>query len=120
MSIYLSIYLSGWLVFHRISTIAPLAGAVEYTDCCSAEGYDPPTHTHNEYPGYDTKQSDGEVPVMQSTPSQLLLSGPPWPRVVAPDSILSMSQIELNCMLMQNFITRNRTVFDIETVLMIN
>ena len=43
----------------------------------------PPTHTHtNEYSGYDTKQSDGEVPVMlelwemRSTPSLLSLHGP--------------------------------------------
>ena len=36
------------------------AGALEYTDCISAEGYDSP----NECPGYDTKQSDSEVPVM--------------------------------------------------------
>ena len=41
--------------------LAQLAGAVEYTDCTSAEGYDPP---HNECRGYDTKQSDGEVPVI--------------------------------------------------------
>ena len=45
---------------------------------------------------YDTKQSDGEVPVMlglwrmQSTPSLLLLPGPLWPSVVAPDRALSM------------------------------
>ena len=42
-------------------------------------------------PGYDTKQSDGEVPVMlelwgmQSTPSLPSLSGPLWLGVVAPD-----------------------------------
>ena len=41
--------------------IAQLAGAVEYTDCFSTEGYDPPP---NECPRYDTKQSDGEVLVM--------------------------------------------------------
>ena len=40
--------------------VAQLAGAVEYTDCSSAEGWDSP----NECPDYDTKQSDGEVPVM--------------------------------------------------------
>ena len=34
-------------------TVAQSAGAVEYTD--------PPT---NECPGYDTKQSDGEVPAV--------------------------------------------------------
>ena len=42
--------------------------------------------TPNECPGYDTKQSDGEVPVrlelwgMQSTPSLPLLPGPLWLR----------------------------------------
>ena len=46
--------------------------------------------------GYDTKQSDGEVPVMlgpwgiRSTPSLPLLPGPHWPEVVAPDRALSM------------------------------
>ena len=50
---------------------------------------------------YDTKQSDGEAPVMLkfwemwSIPSLPLLPGPLWPRVVAPDRVLSMSQIEL-------------------------
>ena len=45
---------------------------------------------------YDTKQSDGEVPVMlelwgmQGTPSLPLLPGLFWPRVVAPDRALSM------------------------------
>ena len=36
------------------------SGAVEYTDCLSAEGSDP----SNECPGSKTKQSDGEVPEM--------------------------------------------------------
>ena len=67
--------------------IAQSAGAVEYTDCTSAEGLDPP----NECPGYDTKQSDGEVPAVlelwgiQSTPSLPSLPGPLWLGVVAPD-----------------------------------
>ena len=45
----------------------------------------------NEYPGYDTKQSDGKVPVMlelwgmQSTPSLPLLPGPLWSGMVSPD-----------------------------------
>ena len=52
-------------------------------------------------PGYDTKQSDGEVPVMlglwgiRSTPSLPLLPGPLWPGVVAPDRALYMGLIEL-------------------------
>ena len=50
----------------------------------------------NEYPGYDTKQSDGEVLAMlelwgmRSTPSLPSLPGPLWPGVVAPDKALSM------------------------------
>ena len=62
------------ILYHTLQ----LAGAVEYTDCISAAGY-------------DTKQSDGEVPVMlelwgmQSTSSLPLLPGPFWPGVIAPD-----------------------------------
>ena len=73
--------------------IAQLAGAIEYTDCISAKGVRPPP---NECPGYDTKQSDGEVPVIlelwgiQSTLSLPLLPGPLWPGVVALDRVLSM------------------------------
>ena len=76
-----------------------------YSDCISAE-----------CPGYDTKQSDAEIPVMlelwgmQSTPSLLSLPGSLWPGVVALDRVLSMGQIELNCVLMLNWITWNRTV----------
>ena len=50
----------------------------------------------NECPGYDTKQSDGEVPAvmelwgMLSTHSLPLLPGPLWPGVVAADRALSM------------------------------
>ena len=93
---------------------------------------------------YDTKQSDCEFPIMlelwgmRSTPSLPLLPGPHWPRVVAPHMVLSMGQIELNCVLILNWITWNRlfwyliyilmlnwivwtrTVFDIENVLMLN
>ena len=53
----------------------------------------PPT---NECPGNDTKQSDGEVPVilelwgMWSTPSLPLLPGPFWLGMVAPDRALFM------------------------------
>ena len=75
----------------------------------------------NECPGCVTKQSDGLVPVMlelwgmQSTPLLSSFPGPHWPREVAPDRILSMGQIELNCLLMLSWIVWNRTVFDIET-----
>ena len=62
----------------------------------------------NECPGYDTKQSVAEDPVMQelweirSTPSLPSLPGPLCPEVIAPDRVRYMGQIELNCMLMLN------------------
>ena len=40
--------------------------------------------------------------------------------MVAPDRVLSMGQKELNCILMQNWIVWNGTVFDIETVFRLN
>ena len=73
------------------------AGAVEYTDCFSAEGQD----SLNECPGFDTKQSDGkasgmlELWGMRSTLSLLSLPGLRWPGVWAPDTVLSTVQIEL-------------------------
>ena len=47
---------------HRLDPIilAMAAGAVEYTDCISAEGY----NSSNKYPGYDIKQTEGETSVM--------------------------------------------------------
>ena len=56
-------------------------------------------HPHNKCPGYDTKQSDGEVPVMlglwgiRNTPSFPLLPGLLWPGGVAPDFVLPIVQI---------------------------
>ena len=61
--------------------------------------------TPNEYPGYDSKQSDGEVPVigeiwgMLSTSPLWSIPGPVWPGVVTPDRVLSMGQIEVNYVL---------------------
>ena len=65
----------------------------------------------------DTKQSDGEALViwdlwgMQRTSLVPSHPGKLWPRVVAPDRLLSMFQIELNCTLMINWIVWNRTVY---------
>ena len=42
--------------------LTQLAGALEHTDCISAENWDV---SHNKYTGYDTKQSDGEAPVLE-------------------------------------------------------
>ena len=69
----------------------------------------------NECSWYDTKQSDGEASVvlelwgMQSTSSLPSLTGQLWLAMVAPDRVLSRGQIELNCVLMLNWIAWNRT-----------
>ena len=47
---------------------------------------------------------------MQSNPLLPLLPGPLWSGVVAPDMVLSMDQIELNCVLTLNWIVCNKTV----------
>ena len=57
-------------------------------------GVRPPTR--NECPAYDTKQSDGEIPVMLELWQMWSISSLPslpdqlWPGVVAPDWVLSM------------------------------
>ena len=63
----------------------------------------------DEYPRYDTKQSDDDyVPVipelsgMQRIPSLTSLPGPLLPGVVAPERVLSKGQIELNCVLIKS------------------
>ena len=77
---------------------SPIGWVARYTNCTSAEGNDTP----NECPDYDTKQSDSEVPVMlelwgmQSTSLLPSLQGLLWSRVIAPDRVLAMGQIELN------------------------
>ena len=53
---------------------------------------------------------------MRSTPSLPSIPGTLWSRVVAPDRVLSMGQIELNCVLMLNWITWNKTVFTFNSV----
>ena len=64
----------------------------------------------NECPGYDTKQSDGKVPVMLklwgmwSIPLLPLLPGPLCSGSVASYRVLFIGQIELNCVIMQKWI----------------
>ena len=92
--------------------ITQSVGAVGYTDSTPEEGWDPT----NECLEYEIKQSDGEVPVMlelfgmRNSPSLPSLPGSLWPAVVARDRVLSMGQIELNWVLMLNWIVWNRTV----------
>ena len=72
------------------------AEAKDYTDRIYADGQTP----SNEYPGYDTEQSDRVAPVLElweiwNSHLLPLLPGPLWPLVVVPDRILSMDLIEL-------------------------
>ena len=82
------------------------ARAAEYTDCISAKFKHPPAPI--KCSGYDTKQSDGEAPIilelwgMQNTPLLPSLPSSLWCRVLAPVRILSMGQIELSIVLMLN------------------
>ena len=80
-----------------IYLLAQSAEAVEYAYCFSAQGV---RHLH-ECLGNDTKQYNGEVPVMlelwemQSTLSLPSLERPLWPEMVALDWVQSMGQIDL-------------------------
>ena len=101
--------------------IAQFAEAVEYTECISAEGLDPT----NECPGYDTKQSDGEAPLvleisgMQSTPSLPSFPGLLGSWVKTLNVVLSIAQIELNYVLIQNRIDSYNTVLILKLVLVV-
>ena len=78
--------------------------------------------TPDECRRYDTKRSDDEIPVilelcgMQGTTSLPSLPGHLCLGVLTPDKVLSMGQIEVNCVLMLNWIAWNKTVFDIKTL----
>ena len=69
---------------------------------------------------YDMKQFHGEVPRilelwrMQSTPLLLSPQRPLLSGAVALDRVLLMGQIELNCILMLNWIIWNRTVLTLK------
>ena len=80
------------IIYSFLRVFAQSAGAVEYIlHLC--RGVRP---SSNECPGYDTKQSNSEVPVMlglwemRSTLSLPLLPGPLGPAMIAPDRALSM------------------------------
>ena len=58
-----------------------------------------------------------ELRGMRRTPLLPSYSGPVWPRVVASDRVLSMGEIEVNCLLVLNWIVWNSTVFIFNYVL---
>ena len=47
---------------------------------------------------------------MRNTPLLPSLPSPLWPGMIAPDRVQPLGQIELNCVLMQDWIVWNRTV----------
>ena len=76
--------------------MAHSAGAIEYT-----EGQ----YSFNECPGYDTKQSDGESPIILENAEDPFIAIPPrctLAGVVASDRVLSIDQIEPNSVLRPN------------------
>ena len=81
--------------------MAQLAGAIEYTDCTSAEGNTSQTSVQ-----YMTliwhMTAILELWGMWSIPSLPSLPGPLQPGAIVPDRVLSMGQIELNSVLMLN------------------
>ena len=90
------LYTVKWFqVLQSNANIAQFAGAAEYTDYISTEREDSPSKCS----GYNNKQSDGEAPMIlelwgiQSSPLLQSLPDLLWPGVVAPDRVLSMSQI---------------------------
>ena len=70
----------------------------------------------NECSRYDTKQAPVMLELwgMRSIPSLPSLPGSHWPRMVTPDRVLSIGQIELNCVLTLNSIAWNRTVLTLK------
>ena len=95
--IYMNVCVYKYIYVCVCVCVAQSDEAVKYINYFSAKGED----SSNECPVYDTKQSDGEAPVMlelwgmHSTPSLPSLSGPLWPNVVTLDRVLSMGQTEL-------------------------
>ena len=84
------VVLSSWILHQIVG--CPIGGGGRINQLQLCRGVIPT----KDCPGYDTKQSDGEVSVMlglwemQSTPSLTLLPCPLWLGVVATDRALSM------------------------------
>ena len=112
--IYVCTHIYTYAHTHYICSVG-LGCRMHWLFLCSGVRLFPPPTTANECPGHDSKQSGGEIPVilelwrMRSTPSLPLLPGPQWPWVVVPDRVPSISQKEVNCVLMLNWIGWNRT-----------
>ena len=87
-----------WLLMDSLPGLAQSVGAVNTTTVPLKSGKILP----NECPRYDTKQSDGDAPVMLeiwgvwSTPLLPSLPGRLWPGVVARERFLSMVQMKFN------------------------
>ena len=105
-----------WSVFCDTNYSAILAPVgceyrIHWLHLCRGVRHHPPQRVF----WYVTKQSYGEATVMlelwrmKNTPSLLSLPCPLWFGMVAPDWVLSMDKIELNCLLMLNWIVWNRT-----------
>ena len=85
---------SSFIVYGFFSQVnfAQLAGAVEYTDCNSAESKDPHSTSVLDMTlnNLMVRFSNAGALGMQSTPLLPSLPGPLWPGMVTPDRALSM------------------------------
>ena len=70
-------------------------GAVEYTDCICAEGQDSPPMSVPDMTRNNVMALVLESWGIWNIPPLPLFPGPLWPRVVAPDRVLPLGQIEL-------------------------
>ena len=109
-----------------MSFLVQSATAIEYTGCFSTTGEDPPTivldmklnKVYGKVPVmlelwgkfYGKDPVMFELWVMEITLLLPSLPGPVWPRVVALDRILSIGQIELKCVIIQNRFPWNKNV----------
>ena len=90
-----------------------------YTDCISAGGIRLPKWVSWIWLLYNLMVKF-EIWGMVNIPLLTSLPGPLWSGVVALDRVLSMGQIELNCVLMLNWIAWNRTFWHLNCALMLN
>ena len=104
--------MEGSILFNRSVILITVGWGCRIYRLLLFRGVRPPP---NECPGYDTKQSDGEISVMlglwgmRSTPSLPSLRGPLWSIMVALDRVLSMGQIFVTASHQTGLDTRSMT-----------
>ena len=112
----------------RIHQLLLLRGVTPTQECPTASPQRDNTNPPRCVLHMTQKKTDGDIPVMlehwkmRCIPSLPSLPGPLRPGVIAPDRVLSMDQIELNLILLLNWISWNGTVltFKLHTYVKLN